>query len=328
MSIEIDINVNRAVLLTQNRQQTTANRFSKLEADQNAALAKTGAQEYDAQQAELGTRTDKATDGNAYSVKPIDRKVGAKRKNTKRIYFGPKYAPFYGQTVTAPAYSRTPVYFLCDTLNSRGGAGSDQALKASRLYYLGYSYVNGDLTGTVELQENAGPGGKNVLHLYSNKGDSINTYIQPPLPEPADYYVGGTAITFECFVAASTTNNTGSLTFIDDNFELSLRSDGSSYFSWTGSTHHAINYLYQSLNDWTHIAVVFFAGQFKVFAGGTLLGTFETGLDYAVFSAPEINALASTATYEYTDVNFFLSSLRIVPKALYSQTFTPPTSIL
>lgn len=262
------------------------------------------------------------------------------------FYFGPLYP---GRTIVVPQPSVTLdfQYFLFDTPGRKGKIENlnENGLDGKRLYVevQNPNPVYSNVSTSAVVFTEGGPANSPYLFLSGDfppgagdAGVAFDSYWGASLDTPlysrftAEMflifnYSGGEpelAISFLGFEIAYEYVNSGSQNVKQYFFR---------YYSGNGYTALPIAFDSGGFTSWTHFAFVYNGSDFMIFQNGSLLAQFSVPLIQKRIWFRRIEGSVDSSDLPgggiSTSARLGLSSLRVVPRALYKENFTPPKFI-
>ena len=326
MSTLIDVSVDLGGLLQRSRQQIRANRQSRLEADSREVAAVEGKRQRTAQQVVNGLDANGNPIGISRAINRLEQEPAAFRYG-KKVLFAPLYQPFI-ETQTFPELTLRTKYFLIDDTARKGAGTGSGSVQPNRWYYRAIDYENsvaaGGATAVTSLVSEGGPSGANALVVQGN-GQSVDIVAGNAAAVSGAVGFSGTAVTYEGFIKQSGLANgfqlhTGALIFYVDAANSYLtRANQETLETQT----IPIGITTADFADWSHFAVVFAQQAYKIFLNGQQVLTFPTELPVDAVELSRLFFIDPGTSSAFLAV----SSLRVQNRALYRNTFTPPTAI-
>ena len=362
MGTQINVTVDRGGLLERNKQQTNANRQARLEQDAQSDTEAEAQQKRTERLAADGLNADGTPKVSSYpKTQRADPQPAAFRTGSK-VYMGPLYAPVE-VSETDPVVSieepnlagalyitggnRIGYSFVIDDVRVKGPA---PALTSNRGFYRSYAFERqyyvvpfdwnptnqvpsiylGYDTQTIAYGIGEGPNGANAIiinHDYTYFGSFI--YLHDNWYEQSEATTKRLNIekaqwTTEFYVKA-TANAYSYLLVRFYSVQLLFESTGtpSTIFFEDSDTTYEIDYHLSSLSAWTHVALVFAAGQLSVYINGQFQAQAAAGSTKAIAGLPTFSLPGPAPN----TAQLSLSSLRVVDRAIYRNNFTPPLVI-
>lgn len=335
MSTQINVAVDRGGLLARNRQQVIANRAAKQEGSDLLVVQRKATKERgDAIRAKFETGTIATS-----SKRPVLKAASARGNRNRYYYFGPLY-PGRSIPINSPTRLRTEV-FLIDTPGARGPNENvgETGFDTQR------EYLTVDINNPAASEEN-------VLFFNSSGGPNGAPYLEQTMDlssgqagvayeverGPDEHIPNTNVFTAELFTRLLTSGGAPV-------FEIQFR--GFSIVQEPGTGEEVLLRFDYSLADaiietpislnlsgfanWTHLAIVHDGAAFKIFQDGISVAQIAAP---GLLHSPQL-LMMEGAVRQYnlsgisppSSVALALSSLRIVPRVLYTDNFTPPLSI-
>lgn len=342
MSTTINVTVGGNGLLDQSRQQMQANRFGRLERDQDAKV------QADAQQVQDAKKKTDDLAGRVLQQRRLSQEPAANRRDQSTLMLLPRYAPVVVPIDNDPNTNGTDFalhYYPCDDFKRK--AKSSDGISNDVLYAKARQYTtdsNGPSSFTTSFLADGGPSGKSALALIFDGPDSysstwpVELEFETQIADDKRYLLydpAPAAFTCEFYIRPIGASDAQLiLDFIDLVFKLSnypadnIPGTTSLSIGFTGGDRLPISLLYSDVTEWTHIAFVYTASSLlEVFVNGNLAASVDIsaapstptiGLSGAIFNHRPF----SDSPASYGEIR--LHGPRITAKALYSGSFTPP----
>lgn len=346
MSTRVNISVKDQALIDRAKDLQNASRARLITKNQEKKNEEKAAQKIDKA---LGSNATTASLGgvrtSSYSdPRPArERTPAATGRKVERIFFGPKYLPYYSLTYSDEYITEYAVYFLVDTIKQKGGQDTDQQLLPKRWYLAAVDY---EFTSpfdppefiTPSIENDAAPGGGNALKVVvtNNSGTIINRSRPIPASGPLDYYLNSSKITIEWYSKISLSGNYTDVEFDFACFFLRINDYNDSevrirsiYGGSLGPSNY-INVSLVSFSNWTHFAVTFENGTYKFYIAGNLIDSYEApdSETESILELPQIGFFTGSSVFGPLGTDtLWLNGLRFLSKIEYKGNFTPPTSI-
>lgn len=335
MSTRINVSVDRGGLLQRNRQQTTANRLAALEEQQQERV------QQQAEEQRQQRLQQEAAVPSPRRERPLREEPAAFRNLPKRIFFGPKYPPFRQlDPQSGGDYTGHSHYFLIDTVKGRGGQDTDVGLLANRWYLKAdeFEFSYGEY-GAAVYELGTGPGETNAMRLET--GGSVfsggvgfnaavyDTYLGSPKDPPS---LSNGPRTFECFVRVAGTNI--GFEMWADCLYVRINASGVDvselrFADVSTADSYLLPLTTANFSSWTHIAITVNDNEASLFVGGALIGrytpansSFNLNNKQLGIREFDVRTFASTIVAQ-----LWVSSIRLTPRLLYTDSFTPPAKI-
>ena len=256
-----------------------------------------------------------------------------------QIYFGPRHAPVVD---TDPSSGFTIKYFF---INTPGGGGNTSPSSATGLledsHYLRvdeFSFSYGEY-GTSIFEQGTGPGDANAMRLetggsFFSGGVGLNayvydTYLDSPKDPPS---LSNGPRTFECFVRVAGTNI--GFEMWADCLYVTINASGVDvselrFADVSTADSYLLPLTTANFSSWTHIAITVNDNEASLFVGGALIGRYTPANSSFNLNNKQLGIHQFyVRTYAATIVaRLWVSSARVVPELLYTDTFTPPTEL-